>query len=70
MPQLFDLVKNLQTFCSSDVYNLLTLKFSQNGAPNKKIASFYKLLANRNRFLNKEAQHLHFFESANYAIRL
>ena len=29
-------------------------------ALNKKIASFYKLLANQNRFLNKEAQHLHF----------
>ena len=29
-------------------------------ALNKKIASFYKLLANRNRFLNKEVQRLHF----------
>ena len=37
---------------------------------NKKIASFYKLLANRNRFLNKEVQRLHFFGSADYAIRL
>ena len=27
---------------------------------NKKIASFYKLLANRDHFLNKEVQHLHF----------
>ena len=39
-------------------------------ALNKKIASFYKLLANRNRFLNKEVQRLHFFGSADYAIRL
>ena len=31
MPQLFDLVKNLQTLCSLDEYNLLTSKFSQNG---------------------------------------
>ena len=27
---------------------------------NKKIASFYKLLANHNRFLNKEVERLHF----------
>ena len=27
---------------------------------NKKIVSFYKLLANQNRFLNKEVQRLHF----------
>ena len=27
---------------------------------NKKIASFYKLLANQSRFLNKEVQRLHF----------
>ena len=39
-------------------------------ALNKKIASFYKLLANRNHFLNKEVQRLHFFGSADYAIRL
>ena len=29
-------------------------------ALNKKIASFYKLIANQNRFLNKEVQRLRF----------
>ena len=61
MPQQFVLVKNVQTFCRLDVYNSCSLQsYCKMDMLNKKIASFYKLLANQNRFLNKEVQRPHF----------
>ena len=70
MHQLLDLVKNLQTFAVRMWITCSLQNSCKIDALNKKIASFYKLLANRNRFLNKEVQCLHFFRSADYAIRL
>ena len=70
VPQWFDLVRNLQTFCSSDVYNLFTSNFSQYGCAQQEDCIILQAISQSEPYSQQRSSGPAFPESADYAIRL
>ena len=62
--------KNLQTFCSSDVWNLLTSKFLQNGYAQQGDCIILQAISQSESFSQQRSSAPAFPKSADYVIRL